>query len=56
MAVSRSVQSIWFHLAEGMTAFRLLVTEPMGNVILAMGVASWALGQVTLFRMTKVEI
>lgn len=34
----------------------VLVTDPMGNVILAMGVASWAFGQVTLFRLTKVEI
>ncbi|HSB20848.1 MAG TPA: type II secretion system F family protein [Anaeromyxobacteraceae bacterium] len=34
----------------------LLVTDPMGNVFLAMGLASWAFGQVVLFRMTKVEI
>jgi tight adherence protein B len=33
-----------------------LVSEPLGNAILAFGLASWLVGQVVLFRMTKVEV
>jgi tight adherence protein B len=32
-----------------------LVSEPLGNAILAGGLASWAVGQAVLFRLTKVE-
>jgi len=33
-----------------------LVSEPLGNAILAFGFTSWLVGQVVLFRMTKVEV
>ena len=33
-----------------------LFVDPMGNVILGMGVASWVLGQVVLFRLSRVDL
>jgi tight adherence protein B len=33
-----------------------LVVDPLGNLILALGVGSWALGQLVLFRLSRVDM